>query len=183
MVVCPSAFWSMQGVHTFQIRFILTNQPTNQPTKGPAYSVVLLFQSWLVAALHPDKQLSAGVTSPGSATMNCGSSLRQCVLCACFHVLRRVAQFERSNSGNSWKWTRKFRLCLHWGRWCSCEPGCVALVCPCRSVLEQFTQSPLWPEKQRHDGRRRKREGAVHSVILEQLLGLAFSVLLERTTL
>ena len=150
--------------------------PTKQPTKGPAYSVVLLFQKltsrsfafWRTAwRCHLSWLPTRWIVAP---------RLRQCGLSACFHVLRRVAQFERSSSGNSWKWTR-VQARLHWGRWCSCEPARV-LVCRCRSALEQFTQSSTVTRKAKACRARRKREGAVHLVILEQLLGPAFSVLL-----
>ena len=151
----------------------------DQPSNQQKAQLILYYsssKSWLVTALHSDEQLD-GVTSPGSRTRwIVAPHLRQCGLSACFHVLRRVAQFERSSSGNSWKGTR-VQARLHWGRWCSCEPARV-LVCRCRSALEQFTQSSTVTRKAKACRARRKREGAVHLVILEQLLGPAFSVLL-----
>lgn len=169
----PSAFWSLEGVHTFKIWFILARKTTT--TTKPVYFVVLVIQKltsrsfgfWRTAwSCHLPRLLTQWIAA---------LRLRQFVLLVCLHIFRMVAQFQSSSSENSWKWLW-VQARWSWAWWCLCEP----CECQCRhrSALEQFTQGSTVAREEKARRARRKREGGVQLVIREQLLRPAFSVLL-----
>lgn len=175
IVLFPSSFWSLEGVHTLKIWFRFARKK---------WFVLQGFssKSWQVTAFDSDKQLE-GVTSAGSWHNELRFFLygRSCFVYA-FMCLGRLPSFKVAAlkiAGNGCG----VQIWLKWGWWCWCVFVCAhfqacACLCPCKSGLEPFTQGSIVTRKEKARRVRRKREGGLHLVILEQLLSPAFSVLL-----